>query len=374
MNSHKPVEELSIRLAKALVHALQSEEADIVIMEETQEFMEQLGDTITLPVSGIMDLDQLSLDERRQLLHSIFNGLGVSLDQSDWQNDPQLCTELQNSIWHYFQERSLNNCQVMTSHMELLRGALDFRRPIRTTEGVWMLIYVDQGETLAEYGQHQHRIGRGGPEVVLLPPNTTVNLDRNPDCDYCSIFSSTFFPKSSWLPWLQFEQQSDALRTIRVQDPRIRDYLREAFSRIIDIAHSSLDHTRILHLNLLEHILILLDGAKPQQQTQLDPRVIAARDYLLQHYTDKITVEQVAAVANTSASTLTALFKNQMGSNLMKWRDQLRVQRARELLQETDLPIKVIASQVGYEDPMFFSRRFKQLTGWSPTQIRSDTD
>ena len=59
-----------------------------------------------------------------------------------------------------------------------------------------------------------------------------------------------------------------------------------------------------------------------------------------------------------------------MGENIMRWRDQLRMGRARELLQGTELPIKVIAAEVGYDDPMFFSRRFKQLTGWSPSQLR----
>ena len=51
-----------------------------------------------------------------------------------------------------------------------------------------------------------------------------------------------------------------------------------------------------------------------------------------------------------------------------KYVAQLRIQRAQALMRDTDLLMREISQEVGYEDPFYFSKVFKQITGESPTQ------
>ena len=52
---------------------------------------------------------------------------------------------------------------------------------------------------------------------------------------------------------------------------------------------------------------------------------------------------------------------------------QVRISEARRLLKETDLPVREIAFQTGYDDPLNFSRMFRKVCGVSPTQFRNST-
>ena len=53
---------------------------------------------------------------------------------------------------------------------------------------------------------------------------------------------------------------------------------------------------------------------------------------------------------------------------------QVRMSKARELLRQTDLPINVIAREIGYEDPLSFSKIFKKRYNVSPLQYRRNEE
>ncbi|GAB3285811.1 helix-turn-helix domain-containing protein [Parahaliea aestuarii] len=361
-----------ISLANALVAALQSEDADTAFLEQTRQFVDLLGDTLTLPVTTMLNLDQLDLEARHELLAETLEELGLPLAGLNWHDYPELAMQFQSRVWAHFYHRFLLTHQIVTSHIELLPAPEpDFPRPLHTPAGSWLLLYAAAGECLLSCADSKLRLGNNGPALLLIPPECQLLVQCAQRDSECSLFSSAFFPPQHWQALLRSGVVNGELRGEVIADAHIAGYISESFGRIIDIAHSQSRHSQALHLNLLEQILLLCDQQRPQQQREsLDRRVVAARDYLLAHYAEKTTVEQVAAAANAAPSTLNALFKSQMGENLMRWRDQLRMQKARELLQGSDKAVKVIAAEVGYDDPMFFSRRFKQLTGWSPTQIR----
>lgn len=364
-----------VSITEALVAALQSEDAETAFVEESSQFVEQLGDTLTLPHSAIMNLDRMDRQARRELLEETLAELGLRLGALDWSACPELAVQFQNRVWTILYQRFLNTHQVVSSHMELPpHPEPDYPRPLYAPAGSWVVLFVESGECRVRGDGSDRVLGQNGPAVLILPPESSVEISRSQGGGGCSLFSNAFFPREHWQPLLQAGQGAAGPEALTIDNPRIAAYLTESMGRIIDIAHSRARNALPLHFNLLEQVLLLCDEVRPgREREQLDRRVVAARDFLLAHYREKTTVEQVAAAANAAPSTLNALFKSQMGENLMRWRDQLRMQRARELLQGSDKPIKVIATEVGYDDPMFFSRRFKQLTGWSPTQVRNGT-
>tara|TARA_R110001599_G_scaffold146321_9_gene329476 strand:+ start:4265 stop:5401 length:1137 start_codon:yes stop_codon:yes gene_type:complete len=365
-----------VSLARALVAALLSEDAELAFVEETRQFVDQLGDTLTLPVTEMISIDQLDQSARRELLDVTLAELGLTLDTLDWQAEPVLARDFQNRIWSHLYQRFLTVHQVVSSHIELPAApAEEYPRPLFSPPDSWLLLFAERGACRLLHAGGEIVLGSNGPALLLLPPESDVVLQRISGAGRCSVFSSAFFPPQRWMPWLLEADSVTPPQPLQVSEPRIAGYFAESFRRIIDIAHAGGRQGRALHLNLLEHMLLLREELVPRDDTtRLDRRVLAARDFLLAHYQEKTTVEQVARAAGAAPSTLTALFKSQMGENIMRWRDQLRMGRARELLQGTELPIKVIAAEVGYDDPMFFSRRFKQLTGWSPSQLRGGSN
>ncbi len=87
-------------------------------------------------------------------------------------------------------------------------------------------------------------------------------------------------------------------------------------------------------------------------------------------YHRDLRVPDLAKMENLSNSRYVALFREQNGISPMGYIVGLRIRTACELLQGTDMTVKQIAYQVGYEDPFFFSKLFKKHTGVSPSAYR----
>jgi AraC-like DNA-binding protein/ligand-binding sensor protein len=95
-------------------------------------------------------------------------------------------------------------------------------------------------------------------------------------------------------------------------------------------------------------------------------------NYIHENYTRKISLKEVADVAGLSAPYFSAIFKEEMGENLSKYLNRLRVERASRLLLETNMSLSEIAGDCCFEDQSWFSKNFKAYTGISPGKYRNN--
>ncbi|OZG73314.1 AraC family transcriptional regulator [Hahella sp. CCB-MM4] len=106
----------------------------------------------------------------------------------------------------------------------------------------------------------------------------------------------------------------------------------------------------------------------------IDRRVAAAKTWLDQHYQQPVSLYQLAEVAHLSQRQLVDLFKQSYRQTPHQYLTSLRMQHARQLLEQTDLSVQRIADEVGYSNLSAFSDRFRQHFGKSPRYFRSNSD
>lgn len=94
-------------------------------------------------------------------------------------------------------------------------------------------------------------------------------------------------------------------------------------------------------------------------------------DYIRMHYPESISLEGVAARLDITPEYLSTLFNREMGENFTVFLKKFRISHARRLLKGTDKKIYEIAQDVGYADPKYFNRVFKDVEGVSPGDYRS---
>ncbi len=99
--------------------------------------------------------------------------------------------------------------------------------------------------------------------------------------------------------------------------------------------------------------------------------VKAAVNYLEQHYMEHITLSQVADHVFVSQWHLSKLINRHLNKNFFDIVNQLRIQKARELLRDPALKVHEVSEQVGFSDVAHFSKSFKRLTGKSPVEYRA---
>ncbi|GGG88553.1 helix-turn-helix domain-containing protein [Paenibacillus radicis (ex Gao et al. 2016)] len=105
-------------------------------------------------------------------------------------------------------------------------------------------------------------------------------------------------------------------------------------------------------------------------QVALDARtsVEQTKEYINSHYDEAMTVQSLANMASISPSYYMELFKKLVGQSPIEYLTSVRIAAARRLIENTDAPARQVAQAVGYRDPFYFSRQFKQATGMSPSR------
>jgi AraC-like DNA-binding protein/ligand-binding sensor protein len=95
-----------------------------------------------------------------------------------------------------------------------------------------------------------------------------------------------------------------------------------------------------------------------------------AERFIWENYTRKVSLKEVADVSGLSAPYFSTVFKEEMGVNLTNYLNRLRVEKASAMLRETDSSINRISEACGFEDQSWFSKIFRNYTGFSPGKYR----
>jgi len=96
-----------------------------------------------------------------------------------------------------------------------------------------------------------------------------------------------------------------------------------------------------------------------------------AENFIMENFTRKISLKEIAAIAGLSPPYFSTIFKEEMGENLSKYLNRLRVEKASRLLLETEMSLSEIAACCCFEDQSWFSKIFKAYTGISPGKYRN---
>ncbi|MGI2297486.1 response regulator transcription factor [Paenibacillus sp. GXUN7292] len=94
------------------------------------------------------------------------------------------------------------------------------------------------------------------------------------------------------------------------------------------------------------------------------------KEFLQQHYKEKINYQQLAASVMLSRNYMSDLFKQETGMTVGSYTVYLRMEEARRLLQSTLLKTYEVAHEVGYEDYIHFAKVYKKHFGYSPMEYR----
>lgn len=113
--------------------------------------------------------------------------------------------------------------------------------------------------------------------------------------------------------------------------------------------------------------------------TQIQPRFhanqqcAAVRNYIEQHYKESITLDILAEKVSINKYSIAHAFKREYGVSPIHYLLSCRIREGKRLLTETDLSLSQIATVLGFSSPSYFSQRFRNAEGISPTEYRKRT-
>ena len=206
-----------------------------------------------------------------------------------------------------------------------------------------VLLYVDRGETVEL---------KAGDFILIRPGEYRQRLDSEPLSEYVSFNFTT-------------EMDLSAVPTVTT------DALNARINLLLNACDGFPNTERALEkiAHLLGALLLVIRDTVTDAQKH--PLALKIKNYVLNHYTEKITLQGISKRFHFSVSYCNNVFKRETQRSIVDFVIEERMRKAKELLIYTDFSLPEIALKVGYEDYNYFSRLFKKHARHTPTQYRA---
>ncbi len=225
---------------------------------------------------------------------------------------------------------------------------------------------VMRGQGVVETSNGRFPVGAG--DAFTLWPGIHIACSEAPEAPWeVSWFYVTGNGAAAWMRSCGFAADRP------VRHPSDPDRVRTEVSRIHELyaGRRPEDASRIL--SLLYALAADMGGgdvpeAKPADAAErIVAQAVALTEGML---ASAINVDQIAANIGIDRTTLFRAFRKQLGRPPIEYLSQVRIRKAQDLLQQTDLEIQAVARAAGFANVKYFFRRFRQITGQTPMQCR----
>ena len=124
----------------------------------------------------------------------------------------------------------------------------------------------------------------------------------------------------------------------------------------------------------MERMIIFLQDQLSPTHAQKSDTVSAMKRYIRKHYAENITLSEIASTLYMSPKYLSDLFRLECGVSFMDYLTRVRVEKAKQLLQDPRYKVYEVGEMVGYQTPAYFNTVFKRETGLTPKQFQNQPE
>jgi AraC family transcriptional regulator, arabinose operon regulatory protein len=214
----------------------------------------------------------------------------------------------------------------------------------------------------------------GVGSLLLFEKGVRQDYRTDPVVGQWDLAWAHFHPRPGWLPLLRWPQWKPGVRLLRVPDGGVRSRILGAAAGMAVAFRLPVKRAAELALNRLDELLLWADGiVRGDAALHADPRILGAMDRLTSGLDRPFDLGGAARSSGLSVSRFCQLFKAVSGETPQRFSERARLNHAMFLLRESVLTASEVAAQCGYDDPLYFSRRFRKWFGAPPTAFRSKT-
>lgn len=249
------------------------------------------------------------------------------------------------------------------------------------SHGCWEFLYVDRGSLVVTAGSNHYYMKSG--ELAFHLPGEFHSFQAVGEADIIVV---------------SFYCDSDAMHHLEQKVLLLHSREKDQLKRLVDEAQQVYKHfendppyirmvkrdaapwgSDQMIKSALEQFLILIcrrddnigffQRAISTSRPNLGP-VLAqrAKDYLQQHYRERITLDSLAVSLGVSVSQIKRVFQDHVGRSMVNYLTDLRLGQAKRMIREGNLNFTQVAEHVGYDSIYYFSALFKKRTGMTLTE------
>ena len=236
----------------------------------------------------------------------------------------------------------------------------------------FLLMYcVDGSGDLSgeEDGQRSFHTAVNAGDVVLLPPGVAhryaAQINRPWSLFWCHFRGAQ---ARAFYEHIAFPDAEPVVRGLSDLS------LQNGFSSLLSIAGTGYSATAFIHAaNQLRQLLTLIERLRRRAHREEEAHSLATvRQYMRDNLHRRLTLDDLARVSKLSKFHFNRRYRALTGYAPLQHFQHLKIEQACFLLESSHLGIADIAFELGYDDPLYFSRVFRKVTGRAPSAYRAD--
>lgn len=229
------------------------------------------------------------------------------------------------------------------------------------------IYYLTRGSELYLVGNKSYELDEG--DILLIPEgleHKTIEADENRQ-RYSILCRPQFIPGSA--------RETLGERATVIRPLHSGDAIDEIISRIAKESTASDIHREDALRFLVGELMIMLARCENTyvQSEDNSPAVATAIAYIKEHYSDRISLPDVAETCKVSSAYLSRRFKDEVGIGFSDYLSRFRLRHAAAMLKERpEASITEVAFACGFNDSNYFSDKFKKQYGVSPLRFKKE--
>ena len=230
-----------------------------------------------------------------------------------------------------------------------------------------LLLYCVSGRGVVRTEDWQGKVSAG--QVIILPQGLAHEYRAH--------------PKDPWtLYWVHFQGTNTGIFSqflgyregLPVLDAGISTGLIAGFGSLMEVRHTG--YSDRAFINAANHLRFLftqmaMEIRATQARGQHNFNLEKLQGYMREHLNQSITLDTLAALANMSKYHFSGKYKKLTGYSPIKHFLNMKMEHACHLLDSSNLSVKAIAAELGFDDQLYFSRLFSRTIGQSPRAYRA---
>ena len=230
------------------------------------------------------------------------------------------------------------------------------------THNFWELTFIDNGELVTNVDGEDYTLDE--MDLILYAPGQfhTQHTGNSKSCSYLTILFEMDIPDS----YLVTNRVYHAHRDIH---NALNEFIKVSNNHMLYNSELMICYLKQLIIRILQYDFLTSTpiASTPMQQRfeneLLNEIIIYINDTIYEH----ITIEEICNKFSISRSSLQALFKNNLGTAPKQYISDLKLNKSKLLIKESMHTISEISSMLGFTSIHYFSRKFKQQFGITPT-------
>ena len=106
------------------------------------------------------------------------------------------------------------------------------------------------------------------------------------------------------------------------------------------------------------------------EEDEKNQAIVLVKQYIAEHYMEQLSLTDLAEQVYLNASYLSTRFKLETGYGINEYIKKLRMEKAKQMLEQTNKKVNTIAQEVGFLNTSYFIRSFHEYYGQTPAKIR----